>query len=133
MTNEPEKSDAPLDPRTYFAAERTLLAWVRTGLAMMGFGFVVARFGLFLRELLALREVNTHQSSGLSLWVGTTLVIMGVAVNLAAAFKHRNTVRRLEQGQSLRFSSWSLGMVVAWLLGILGLMMATYLIIGVGH
>ena len=39
------------DPRTRFAGERTLLAWVRTGLAMMGFGFVVARFGLFLREL----------------------------------------------------------------------------------
>ncbi len=35
------------DPRVYFAAERTLPPWVRTGLAMMGFGFVVARFGLF--------------------------------------------------------------------------------------
>jgi putative membrane protein len=33
----------------YLAAERTLLAWIRTGLALMGFGFVVARFGLFLQ------------------------------------------------------------------------------------
>jgi putative membrane protein len=32
----------------YLAAERTFLAWIRTGLALMGFGFVVARFGLFL-------------------------------------------------------------------------------------
>ena len=39
------------DPRVYFAAERTLLAWVRTGLAVIGLGFVVARFGLFLRVL----------------------------------------------------------------------------------
>ena len=38
------------DPRVYFAAQRTFLAWIRTGLALMGFGFVVARFGLFLRE-----------------------------------------------------------------------------------
>ncbi len=37
------------DPRVFFAAERTLLAWVRTGLAVMGLGFVVARFGLFVR------------------------------------------------------------------------------------
>ena len=41
------------DPRVRFAAERTLLAWIRTGLALMGFGFVVARFGLFLREIAA--------------------------------------------------------------------------------
>ncbi|HET9869812.1 MAG TPA: DUF202 domain-containing protein, partial [bacterium] len=37
------------DPRIYWAKERTFLAWLRTGLALMGFGFVVARFGLFLR------------------------------------------------------------------------------------
>ena len=39
------------DPRVHFAAERTFLAWIRTGLALMGFGFVVARFGLFLKEV----------------------------------------------------------------------------------
>jgi putative membrane protein len=39
------------DPRTYFAAERTFLAWIRTGLGLMGIGFAVSRFGLFLREL----------------------------------------------------------------------------------
>ena len=44
-------SEAEADPRVRLAAERTMLAWIRTGLAMMGFGFVVARFGLFLREL----------------------------------------------------------------------------------
>lgn len=41
------------DPRTYFAAERTFLAWIRTGLGLMGVGFAVARFGLFLRQMSA--------------------------------------------------------------------------------
>jgi putative membrane protein len=130
MAHDTENKGDPLDPRVYFAAERTLLAWVRTGLAMMGFGFVVARFGLFLRELAAVRDVAPQQSTGLSLWVGTTLVILGVAVNLAAAVKHWHTVRRLKRGQPLRFRPWSLGMVVAFLLGLLGLLTATYLLVG---
>ena len=45
---EPRKFD---DFPDYLAAERTFLAWLRTGLALMGFGFVVDRFGLFLRQL----------------------------------------------------------------------------------
>jgi putative membrane protein len=130
MADDNEKRDGTLDPRVYFAAERTLLAWVRTGLAMMGFGFVVARFGLFLRELAAVSDVSKHQRSGLSIWVGTTLVIFGVAVNLAAAVKHWYTVRRLERGQPIRFSPWSLGMSVAFVLGLFGMLMALYLVFG---
>ncbi len=52
--SEPTQSQ---DPRVRSAAERTLLAWMRTGLALMGFGFVVARFGLFLREIAAAGNV----------------------------------------------------------------------------
>jgi putative membrane protein len=42
-------SEGTSDPRVYFAAERTMLAWLRTGITIMAFGFVVARFGVFLR------------------------------------------------------------------------------------
>jgi putative membrane protein len=133
MAEHLENRGEPLDPRVYLAAERTLLDWVRTGLAMMGFGFVVARFGLFLRELAGLPGVSPYQHSGFSLWVGTTLIILGVAVNLGASVKHWHTVRRLERGQPMRFRPLSLGMMVAWLLGLLGLLMATYLIVGLDH
>jgi inner membrane protein YidH len=133
MADETEKREVTLDPRVYFAAERTLLAWVRTGLALMGFGFVVARFGLFLRELAAMQDVLPHQRSGFSLWVGTTLVSLGVGITVGAAVKHWYTVRRLERGQLLRFRFWSLGMVVALLLSLLGLLMATYLLVGLNH
>jgi putative membrane protein len=92
----PESSEK--DPRVYLAAERTLLAWIRTGLAMMGFGFVVARFGLFLREMQAVREGAPMESFRGSLWFGTGLVLMGVLVNLSAAFQHVRLMRELRQG-----------------------------------
>jgi putative membrane protein len=120
----------PYDPRVYFAAERTLLAYVRTGLAMMGFGFVVARFGLFLRELAAVRPETVPGQMGLSLWVGTALVLLGVVVNLYAAGKHWQTVRRLDQGAPVRPSPLSLATIVAIALAILGLLVAGYLIVG---
>ena len=64
MNDLPPKTDQqPDDPRVRFAAERTLLAWMRTGLALMGFGFVVARFGLFLREIAAAGHVTAHQNA----------------------------------------------------------------------
>src|SRR5258708_15483926 len=63
------------DPRIYFAAERTFLAWIRTGLALMGFGFVVARFGLFLRESAAASHVSEVKSYGFSIWAGTAMVL----------------------------------------------------------
>jgi putative membrane protein len=121
------------DPRVYFAAERTLLAWVRTGLAMMGFGFVVARFGLFLRVLASERAAPQHQPSWLSLGLGTTLVIIGVLANLYAAVRHWRTVRRLEQGQPIRFSPLSPGTWAALFLGILGIVMAVYLLVGLNQ
>jgi uncharacterized membrane protein YidH (DUF202 family) len=72
----------------YLAAERTLLAWIRTGLALMGFGFVVARFGLFLRQLEFLQHAPAAQSYGLSLWFGTALIVAGVIVNGFAGWRH---------------------------------------------
>jgi len=99
---EPEGETPPaLDPRVGLAAERTLLAWVRTGLALMGFGFVVARFGLFLHEIAAIRPAPPPPPS-LSLWIGGGLVVLGVVVNVAAAVQHVRLLRRLERGEPYR-------------------------------
>jgi putative membrane protein len=122
----------PEDPRVRFAGERTLLAWVRTGLAMMGFGFVVARFGLFLRELEAAGPATEHHSTGLSLWIGIVLVAAGVAVSLLAALQHAHFLARLHRGEPYVPPRWSLGIIVALALAVIGVWMALYLL-GVGR
>jgi len=125
-----EKARVGADPRDYFAAERTLLAWVRTGLAMMGFGFVVARFGLFLRELAAAGLEHEAKHLGWSLWFGTGLVVLGVVVTFGSAVMHQRNIGRLSRGEPLVFRQISLGVIVAWTLALLGLAMAIYLAIG---
>ena len=72
---------AEQDPRVYFAAERTFLAWIRTGLGLMGIGFAVARFGLFLRQMQSDQTHMPVHTTGLSVWSGVVLVALGVIVN----------------------------------------------------
>ena len=114
------------DPRVFLAAERTFLAWIRTGLALMGFGFVVARFGLFLREL-SVTAQPVPQTTHFSVWAGTGLVMIGVAVNLLAALNHVRLVRDLNRGITSFNRPSTLAIGVALLLAAVGIAMAIYL------
>ena len=75
------RGGASVDPRIRLAAERTLLAWIRTGLAMMGFGFVVARFALWLRAFAGPAPAEPSTGYHLSVWFGMALVLLGVVTN----------------------------------------------------
>ena len=122
-------SPAEKDPRVYFAAERTFLAWIRTGLGLMGVGFAVARFGLFLREVSTSRVGPAVRSTGLSQWSGVALVLLGVFVLASSTFHHYRLIRELKSG------SWIPGQVsrtavgLATLLVCVGVAMAVYLIL----
>lgn len=126
--NSPETAATKASLSDYLAAERTLLAWIRTGLAMMGFGFVVARFGLFLQELRFAQNGGTAQHYGLSLWFGTALIVVGVGVNGIAGWRHLRLIRALDRGESAHSHATTQAVTVAFVVALVGLAMAIYLI-----
>lgn len=132
MGEAPETRDRlpVVDPRIRLAAERTLLAWIRTGLAMMGFGFVVARFALWLRAFAVSTPAESRPGYHLSVWFGMALVLLGVLTNLTAARRHARYVRDLDAGDPDPDLGPALAITVACVLGAVGIAMAAYLLIG---
>jgi len=115
------------DPKTYLAEDRTFLAWIRSGIAMMGFGFVVARFGLFLRQLEAMRSGSPVQTTAFSVILGTLLIVSGVMVTLVASVQYVGRIRSLQRGAPTRLAPSKLALLVALILSSAGLAMAVYI------
>ena len=119
------------DPRVYFAAERTLLAWVRSGLTVMALGFVVARFGLFLTLVSAsnVSPAGGHQSHWLSSALGIALVVLGAGTIVGALQNHRLYVRSLPTEDIPKLSMPWLTPLLAGSVAAIGLLLAVYLVI----
>jgi len=113
----------------HLAAERTFLAWIRTGLALMGFGFVVARFGLFLQELQSIRPRGTIHSYGLSLWFGTALISAGVVVDVYSSLRYSQLIGHMNASGSITQKRSVTAVGIALFLAVVGTAMAIYLIL----
>lgn len=116
------------DPRTFFAAERTLLAWNRTVLTLMGFGFVVERFGLFLHMLAP--HTAQQLERDMSFWVGLGFILLGSLLAVLAVIQYRRVLRTLRpveipHGYWVNMAAFST-LVVAGL----GIVLSFYLALG---
>jgi len=117
------------DPRVFFAAERTLLAWVRSGLTMMAFGFVVARFGLFLGLMPASNQsaAGAPHFNWISSTLGIALVVLSATVILGALYNHWLYVRTLPSEDIPQLVLPWLTSFLSVALACIGILLAAYL------
>lgn len=116
------------DPRVLFAAERTLLAWQRSSLALMGFGFVIERFSLFLSALRHQPEDPGHHV--FSLLVGVALILLGAGVALASSVSYRRFIKTLPREELSSGYLISLGSAINLVVAAAGIALALYLLLG---
>jgi len=112
------------DPRVFFAAERTLMAWNRTGLTLMAFGFVLERFGLFLHML---RQDPAHTGRDLSFWIGIAfiaLALLAIGFSVVQFRRVLKTLKPIEIPES--YCTWA-GIAMNLAVVVLGIALMGYL------
>jgi len=116
------------DPRVLFAAERTLLAWNRTSISLMAFGFLIERFGLFL-EIAGREEIKVFQRH-ISFIVGIAFIVLASYIAFASILQHRRVLRTLRLIEIPVGYNTRLGMMTNGIVAVLGILLSIYLFRG---
>jgi putative membrane protein len=83
----------------HLANERTFLAWIRTSIGIMAFGFVVVKFSLFVKQLsILLSKQNITQSKGYSAFIGIALVAGGAFTSVLSYLRYKKTQNQINNG-----------------------------------
>lgn len=117
------------DPRVLFAAERTLMAWNRTSISLMVFGFVIERFGLFL-EVMRREQIEIMDRFS-SFILGEAFVLLGAYISLYSIWQYRRVLHSLNPAEVPEGYGLYVGVLVNGIVGALGLTLSLYLIHGV--
>lgn len=115
----------PNRARDHLANERTFLAWVRTGAAIVVFGFAIGRFSIAMRQLTALSG-HPVRTAGLSVWMGAGSIFAGVLLIVAGLIRYRKTRAQLDAG-TFEPAGFVVGLITI-LTVVFGLVLAGYLI-----
>lgn len=122
-----DKQPLKINPNDHLANERTFLAWIRTGIAIMGFGFVVVKFSLFIRQLsIALDQDIVLPEKGYSSMIGILLVCIGAVSVLLAFIRYRSIERKLLS--QTYFPSFKLSMILTVSLLVIAVLLIIYLL-----
>ena len=112
----------------YYAAERTLMSWIRTALGLMALGFVIDRFGLILRQSMP-EAVEGFYPRLFSFWTGTALVVLGTIMALTAAVRYwRFSIAYDRAGSTHTRHGILIGALYALILVLIGVIIAIYLV-----
>lgn len=116
------------DPRVLFAAERTLLAWNRTSISLMAFGFVVERFGLFL-DMTGHVKVDAYQRYA-SFYVGISFVLLATFAAVYSIYQHKRILMTLRPIEIPTGYNLVIGVATNGIVSILGFALSIYLALG---